>query len=241
MTGMATLGPADLLTIGQWLSTAYPVGGFAYSHGLEQAIADGLVHDDATLRDWLHMVLTEGAGRSDAIFLALAYHAPVISAHAPTGAVADAPADGGLSGPMSLADLAEYCAALCPARERLLEATAQGAAFAKVTRDTWGFDLPDMPYPVALGRAAALAGLPVAPLVLLFLQAFLTNQVQAAQRLMKLGQTRAQAVLRDLSPAMAEVAGFAVTATADDLGSAAMGVDIAAMRHESLQPRMFRS
>ena len=214
-----SLSPADLLVIGQWLSTAYPVGSFAYSHGLEQAIADGHVAGDADLRDWLHVVLTRGAGRSDAIFLALAHRA----------AAPDLP------------ELAALCAALCPAKERLLKANAQGAAFAKITRDTWGFDLPDMPYPVALGRAAGLAALPVGPVVLLFVQAFVTNQVQAAQRLMKLGQTRAQGVLRDLAPAMAEVAAFALTATQDDLGSGAFGVDIAAMRHETLQPRIFRS
>jgi urease accessory protein len=32
---------ADLLTLVQWLSPAFPVGGFAYSHGLEWAISEG--------------------------------------------------------------------------------------------------------------------------------------------------------------------------------------------------------
>ena len=34
---------ADLLTLVQWLSPAFPVGGFAYSHGLEWVISEGQV------------------------------------------------------------------------------------------------------------------------------------------------------------------------------------------------------
>ena len=31
----------DRLSLIQWLSPAFPTGGFAYSHGLEQAMTDG--------------------------------------------------------------------------------------------------------------------------------------------------------------------------------------------------------
>jgi len=34
-----------MLRLAQWLSPAYPLGGFAYSHGLETAIAGGAVRD----------------------------------------------------------------------------------------------------------------------------------------------------------------------------------------------------
>jgi urease accessory protein len=34
---------ADLLTLTQWLSPAFPVSSYAYSHGLEAAIASGAV------------------------------------------------------------------------------------------------------------------------------------------------------------------------------------------------------
>ncbi|MFT5948341.1 MAG: urease accessory protein, partial [Paracoccaceae bacterium] len=33
-----------------WLSPGYPVGAFAWSHGLENAVAEGLVTDAATFR-----------------------------------------------------------------------------------------------------------------------------------------------------------------------------------------------
>src|SRR5512145_793248 len=58
-----------------WLSPAYPVGGFSYSHGLEWTVEAGKVHDAATLGDWVEDILRHGAGRSDAILLAEAWRA----------------------------------------------------------------------------------------------------------------------------------------------------------------------
>ncbi|MEQ9053685.1 MAG: urease accessory UreF family protein, partial [Roseovarius confluentis] len=65
----------DILTLAQWLSPAYPVGAFAYSHGLELAIREGWISDAETLRAWLAGVLADGSGRSDAVFLAAAHRA----------------------------------------------------------------------------------------------------------------------------------------------------------------------
>jgi urease accessory protein len=66
---------SDLLTLQVWLSPAFPVGGFTYSHGLELAIEAGDVTSAATLEAWLGDILVHGAGRTDAIFLARAHAA----------------------------------------------------------------------------------------------------------------------------------------------------------------------
>ena len=58
-----------------WLSPAFPVGGFSYSHGLEWVVETGKVRDAATLGDWIEDILVHGAGRTDAIFLAEAWRA----------------------------------------------------------------------------------------------------------------------------------------------------------------------
>lgn len=208
-----------LLTLAQWLSPAYPVGAFAWSHGLETAVRDGAVRGAASLADWLDLMLADGAGRTDAILL-----------------IAAAGAEGA-----ALAEVAELAAALAPSRERLAETMGQGAAFAAVTRAVWGYDLPDMAYPVAVGRAAGLAGLPPVPVAQVYLQAVASNLVQAGQRLMPLGQTAAQRVLAGLSPVCARVAEEAAAAGLDGIGGAGFAMDIASMRHEAMQPRMFRS
>ena len=63
------------LTLMQWLSPAYPVGAFAYSHGLECAVAEGHVRDGNELSRWLTDLLTHGGARSDAVLLSCAYRA----------------------------------------------------------------------------------------------------------------------------------------------------------------------
>lgn len=208
---------APLLTLTQWLSPAYPVGAFAWSHGLERAIGRGDIKTSADLQNWLCDVLTHGAGRSDAILL--------VAAHA---------AD-------DVAPIAEFAAALAPSRERRMETLQQGAAFAAVTRDVWQIDVPDMAYPVAVGCAAGMVGLPVAQVVQVWLQAFISNLIQAAQRLMPLGQTEGQRVLAALTPAIMQVSDVARQSTLDDIGSATFAVDTASMQHPDQYSRIFRS
>jgi len=206
-----------LLTLAHWLSAGFPTGAFAYSHGLEAAVRDGQVRDAAGLQDWLAAMLTQGAGRSDAILIRRA-----------------------ASGD-DLPGVAALASALQPSSERRTEALAQGAAFAAMVRAVWRFDLPDMALPVAVGRAAALAGLPRDAVVAVYLQGLVLNLTLAAQRLMPLGQTAAQGVVAGLAAAIADLATDSVALTLDDIGSAAFAIDIASMRHEGMEPRLFRS
>lgn len=206
-----------LLTLTQWLSPAYPVGAFAWSHGLERAVGRGDVVTAQDLQDWLTSVLAQGAGRSDAILLCAAHGADDV-------------------GP-----IAELASALAPSRERRAETLQQGTAFAATTRAVWNVDLPDMAYPVAVGRAAGLIGLPVLPTAQIWLQSFASNLVQAAQRLMPLGQTEGQRILAALMPVCIDVGTQAATSTLDDIGSATFAVDTASMQHETQYSRIFRS
>lgn len=208
-----------LLILTQWLSPAYPTGAFAWSHGLEAAVAAGWVRDAATLEGWLADILTDGSGRMDAVFIALAFNSK---------------AD-------ELATLDQSARAYAPSAERLREAERQGAAFASVTRAVWGLDLPDMILPVALGRATRMMDLPRQAVTALYLQAFMSNLVAAAQRLMPLGQTEAQRVLARLTPLCATIAQDTATACEAELYSNCFLSDIAAMRHETQQPRIFQS
>ncbi|MCU0901917.1 MAG: urease accessory protein UreF [Cypionkella sp.] len=209
---------AGLLTLVQWLSPAFPTGGFAYSHGLEQAIAAGEVADAPALRHWLSDVLAFGAGRQDAVLLVQA-----LGPEADHGA---------------LDDLAR---ALQPSAERLTETLDQGAAFARTVAAMTGRDLPARCLPVAVGEAAAALDLPVAQVVALYLHSFASNLTSVAMRFMPLGQVAGQGVLASLHPQIEALAQEAAHLTLDDLGSAALGADLAAMRHETMDVRIFRT
>jgi len=208
---------ADRLALHAWLSASFPVGAFAYSHGLETAIAQGRVARAAELSAWCAGCLAHGAGRTDAILLAAAYRAP----HDPEPA-----------------DLAR---ALCPSAERRLETEALGAAFADMVQSGWGTAVAPAPYPVAIGRAAAARGLGLPATAALFLQAFVANLVSVGVRLVPLGQTDGQRILARLTPEAARLGEEAATASLDAIGGLAIGADIASMRHETLEPRIFRT
>ena len=58
-----------------WLSPAFPVGSFAYSHGCESVIEAGDIKSNDDLRHWLEASLRFGSARTDALLLAQAWHA----------------------------------------------------------------------------------------------------------------------------------------------------------------------
>ena len=102
-----------------WLSPTFPVGAFAYSHGLEWAVEAGDVVDAPSLQDWLIDLVAFGAPRSDAILFAAAYRA-ADAAHWP-----------------ELVEINALAVALTASAERRLETTAQGAAFVAAARAAW--------------------------------------------------------------------------------------------------------
>ena len=74
--GMTTkAGTPGLYRLLAWASPAFPTGAFSYSHGLEAAVAEGAVHDRATLERWIAAVVVKGSGRIDADILRDAYRA----------------------------------------------------------------------------------------------------------------------------------------------------------------------
>jgi urease accessory protein len=224
-------GTPTLARLMTWLSPAFPVGGFSYSHGLEWVVETGRIKDADSLGDWIEDVLAHGAGRSDAIFLAESWRA-----------VAEGDA-------RLLAEVAELAAAFASSAERRLETLAQGAAFLKAVAAIWphpalellGKDGGGIVYPVAVGVATAAHGLPLVPSAHAFVQAFAANLVSAGVRLIPVGQTDGLRVIARLEPLIPRVVMGALGATLHDAGGIAVMADIASMRHETQYTRLFRS
>lgn len=221
---------AALYRVMSWLSPAYPIGAFSYSHGIEYAVEAKLVTDRATLVDWVGWILAQGAGRVDGMLFRAAYQA-----------AAD---------PVRLDEISELGAALRGSAEMALESAQQGAAFLATTRGAWpdprldAFAAQRGAAPVALPVAAALACAGRVPLdfaLAAYLQAFAANLVSAGVRLIPLGQSDGQAAIAALEPAVADAAAAALTAPLDEIGSAAPMVDWTSMRHETQYTRLFRS
>jgi len=230
-------GQTALLRLMAWLSPAFPIGSFSYSHGLETAAHGKLVGEAAGLRQWLVDLIERGSAWNDAVLFA--------EAHRRMGG---RPEGGALAPPEddpALAELCELAEALAGSRERHMETMLQGSAFLKAAA-AWPHpslaELPaDCAYPVAVGAVAGAHGVDLRPALAAFLQAFASNQIQAAIRLGVIGQVDAMATLASLETVLSDVAGRATQSTLDDLGSATMMAEIAAMQHETHYSRLFRT
>ncbi len=208
-----------LLYLVQWMSPAFPVGAFAYSHGLETEIAEGRITSAAQLKDWLSDIVAHGAGHADVVLLHESHAAAPADRHA-------------------IDDLAR---AFCPSGERLKETDLQGAAFCDTVNRVWSLDLPRWTYPVAVGAAAHAKDIPVAQTARLFAHGFISNLVSAAVRLVPLGQTDGQQVLSDLIPLIEHTCDTALATPLSAITANTFASDIASMRHETLTTRIFRT
>ncbi len=224
---------AALYRLMSWLSPAYPVGAFSYSHGIERAVETGAIADRAGTEAWIAGVLTAGGGLLDAVFLTRAHAAAVAG-------------DGDALGAAN-----ELAVAFAPSAERRLETTAQGNAFLKTSLAAWPVDslpplaaaLGDGPaaYPVAVGLVAACHGVPVDAARAAYLHAFAANLVSAAVRLVPLGQTDGQRITAALAGTVRAVAERAAAMPPEAVGGAALAADVASMQHETQYTRLFRS
>jgi urease accessory protein len=225
ITTTMTTDNQSLLRLMTWLSPAFPVGGFAYSAGLETAVREGHVNDAAELGEWLESAINHGQLHNDAVLLAEAWN--------------------GYGDVGRLTEVADLARALAGSAERYLEVTAQGDAFLEAARpwspDAAGAVDQDTPYAVAVGAVAAANGIGLQDTLVAWLHAFSSQTVSAAIRLSVLGQRDALALLAGLELTILEAARIATTSTLEDLGSATVIADIMSARHEQLHSRLFRS
>ncbi|WP_185740778.1 urease accessory protein UreF [Agrobacterium deltaense] len=218
-------GVAALLRLMAWMSPAFPVGGFSYSGGLEKAVEDRRIGDAAALRDWLETLLRHGSLWNDAVFLAHAWRSAGDAA--------------------ILSETADLARALAGSAERYRETVLLGDAFVAAA-GAWPHAvlelLPkDVPYPIAVGAVAAGHAVPLRETVAAFLHAGASQIVSAGIRLGVAGQKDGVAILAASEAIIAAMAARAMQSTLDDLGSATIIADTAAMRHETQGTRLFRS
>ena len=207
-----------LLLLLNWMSPAFPVGSFAYSHGQEWAIAEGGLRDGDTVESWIAALLRSGSGWNDAVLFARCWHGDA-------------------------EELNALALALAGSAERYAETTDLGRNFAMAAAVWTGAAVPEraIAYPIAAGSACKAMGVGQEQAIAAYLQGFASALVSVAVRLVPLGQTRGLQALRNLMPVIAETAARATAATLDDLGSNAIAAEIAAMKHETLETRIFRT
>jgi urease accessory protein len=227
--------PRALLRLQSWVSPVFPTGSYSYSHGLEWAVEAGPIRDRKSLVDWLEADLCYGSGRNEAIFFSEAWRC----------AIGD--------NRLKLFEVAELAAAFRGTSEFALESSQQGTAYLATLRQVWPDRVLDWlseilcerhvqpAVAIVLGVRSARQGVPVGLALGAFLQSYVANWVSAGVRLIPLGQTDGQLAVAELEESVSAVCTQSKNATIDDLGSAAVAVDLASVAHETQYTRLFRS
>jgi urease accessory protein len=227
------MGVDPLYRLLAWLSPAYPIGAFSYSHGVETAVEEGFIKDRASLVTWLESVLLLGTGVVDGALFAAAWR---------TAEAEDWP---------SFDAIAERAAAWRGTSEMALESRQQGGSFLSITRTAWPHASLDgvherlagaLSLPVAVALAAAAHGIVLDRALEGYLHAFTANLISAAVRTVPLGQSDGQIALAALEPAVRQAAEAALAvASLDEVGTATPLLDWCSLRHETQYTRLFRS
>jgi urease accessory protein len=225
----ATLEGVALTRLLQIVSPALPIGAFAYSQGLEQAVAVGWVTDEDQTREWV-------LGLLEHAFTSL-----------------DLPVLARLVGAWQADDAAEverwtgWLLACRPTRETRAEDRQLGAALARTLAalDVAGaaawVGRDDVTHAAMFALAAARFHIPVDTALAGYAFSWAEALTSAAVRLVPLGQSAGQRLLAAAGDAIPAAVAEALALGDDDLGAAAPGQALASAWHETLYSRLFRS
>jgi len=218
-----------LLHLLQLASPSLPIGAYSYSQGLESALEQGLVHDQATARAWIVEYLRVVA-QFEAPLLWRLWHA---FAEGNAAAV-----NRWTSEFLAGRDSAEFRA----------ETLQMGYSLAQLLTELQIAEasllalLPSpIPLPTALACSAVALKVPPEAALLGMLFAWAENQVLVCVKSVPLGQVAGQRLLLSLGPDLEQAAQIAQTLGDDELSNWFPGLSHLSMQHEVQYSRLYRS
>lgn len=212
-----------LFTLLQLASPALPVGGFAYSQGLEKAIEDGVVHDAGSARRWIE----------DLLLLVIArFEAPMWLRVFDASAAGDA---------KRIALLDTELLAARETAELRVESLQMGASLVRAFPALGLPPASPLSYPTAFACACAGLGVEREAGLAAYLWAWIENQVLVAVKTVPLGQQAGQSLLAALHGPLARAVAESGALGGDELGSAAVRFALTSARHETQYSRLYRS
>jgi urease accessory protein len=218
-----------LLRLIQLVSPALPIGAYAYSHGLEWAIAEKWVSTDTETEAWIHGLLQHAWARLDVPVLAR-----LIAAQ-------------GRGDAQAMDTWAELLHASRESAELQAEDRFMGQALARLLTDLgiaearrW-IAARHASFPALWACAAVHWNLPTEAAAWGLLWTYAEHQVAAAVKLVPLGQTAGQRMLGRLGEAIPAAVRDGLALDDADIGAVAPGLGIASALHETQYTRLFRS
>lgn len=225
----SALSHRALLRLFQLTSAALPIGAFAYSQGLEQAVLLGDVSDRESARRWICGLLERSLLTLDLPVFARVY-----------AAVSE-------GDDLAMQRWNDYLFAARGSSELRAEERQMGAALARLlSRQGLPRAQAWVQHPrVTLATAFALAAVgwaaPLEESALAYVFAWCEAQVGAATRLIPLGQTDAQSVLAELIERAASGLASALSRVDAQIATTTPGQLVLSALHETQYCRLFRS
>ena len=225
--------PLALARLLQLSSVSLPVGGYAFSQGLEYAIECGWVKTCEDVEQWISLQLTENLARVDLPIL----RGAMTSVHTQDW-----------SRFIYLNDLA---LASRETKELRLTDTAMGEALGRLLKsldfefsfesEAFSIKSEDLSFVTLFAYAAQTWSIGYAETATGFTWSWLENQVAAATKLVPLGQTQAQQLLTKFQPAIESTIKLAELVQEGAIGGGVPALAIASALHETQYSRLFRS
>lgn len=223
--------PSGLLQLIWLASPALPIGGFSYSEGLEAAIEQGLVHNEASATDWVVDQLHLAQSRGDMAVLAQAI--PAWQRHDTT----------------RLQALNDWVMTTRETAEMRLQTEQMGRSLLDWLRNLqqashaqlqFCASLP-VTYPLAMSLALSLANMPLDQALQAYAFGWAENMTQAALKSVPLGQSAGQRMLARLAREIPLAVQTAMQTNDEDRQAFSPMLAILSARHETQYSRIFRS
>lgn len=228
----ASIDQSHLLTLLQLASPALPVGAYSYSEGVETLATKGMITSGADLLKWLTHELSWGAIRVETAVMGWSYEALAQLDFA------------------AIARWNEWLSAFRETEELRSQSWQMGRSLLRLFSDlepTLAAQLPEWMwhtncnYAIVYGLIAQAWQIPLNAAGLAYLQSWAANLVSAGVRVVPLGQTEGQRLMRQLIKPLQETYKAIQTMTETDLTACSWGVSLASMQHETQYSRLFRS
>jgi len=229
------LSDASLLNLLTLLSPSFPVGGYAYSHGIEYAVERKEIKNEQDLCLWIEAILCRGTGRIDGVLFRITWQA-----------VTDKNFN-------KLKWVVERGDIMRSTNETALESSSQGEAFLETVRGVWESEKIEVvmsiiketerkpTYAIAVAVVLAISGVPLRAALLAYFHSFSSNLVSAGVRLIPLGQSAGQRCIESIKPTINTSIRAALCDDFENVGTAAPIIELASMKHETQYSRLFRS
>ena len=203
--------PHQILQV--WFSSSFPIGSYAYSHGLEALIDDKKIKNKDNVKEFLDALLFYGTLRNDYIFMKSIYKGEEIN---------------------------ELILASASSKERQIEMIDMGNSFRKIMKDSWELSLPEnTSFIYCLVKAGLHFDIKFDDLIKFYLQSFISNLINVCVKHIPMSQKDGQSLNVIFINQIQEFLTHSDKLTLKDIGTTFFIGDIFAIKHENLDSRIY--